>query len=638
MLDMSFLVDQLVSFCLLLACFAGLSYLLTRFFKVSSCIAPPAIVGLVIGVLFLSDFLHVMKLSSQILFALGLLGAVSAAINFFRERQQLDFRNWAASEKLLWALVLGVFVCLYLKNIGRIFYQWDEFSHWGSVIRAIYTANTFHFNPNPLYFQDYPPGTALFSYFVLSIMGYSEGGAIFSYSLILLAYCIPLFGLAAARGRLFLILVFVVSLVLIRKLGHGWNTVLIDHILSVTFAGLVAAYLIIRENNGARWPMALLFVTIVLAKHAGGAMGLAACGLMLADSIVISMGVPRQGENLRARYWTGITDIGTWILAILPSLILVTLWGWYVEVSGASRGYGRFGIFELINHGFGCCSTEREVTVVAKFSEHFLRFAGYSPILLIACFVGVGIISVLRANPGVSRQRQIMALVFMSGTGFFFTLVQLLYYLYAFNEFEALAIASFERFLNTYYLAWALSSLAWLMICWPQKAFEQEKPNNGWRYRSLLAVLVLATLLVGLRIFTGNKIDDEFRTQRQEIRAWVDSVLIPSDTNAKVYIVWQGSNGFEFWQTFYETLPRVANKVCYSLGPKRYPDDIWTCPYDEHQLRAELTGFGYVLVASGYSDLQGIYPDLFPNLGEDVNRAALQVEEKGGVIYLSPLQ
>lgn len=635
---MNFLVNHLVGFCLLLTCFAGLSYLLVRFFKVPSCVAPPTIVGLVIGVLFLSDFLHVMKLSGQFLFALGLGGAVFASLNFFRKRQQLDFRDWAASEKLLWALVIAVCVSLYLKNIGRIFYQWDEFSHWGSVIRAIYTANTFHFNPNPLYFQDYPPGTALFSYFVLSIIGYSEGGAIFSYSLILLAYCIPLFGLAAARGRLFLIIVFAISLVLIRKLGHGWSTVLIDHVLSVTFAGLVATYLLIRENNSARWPLALLFVTIALAKHAGATMGLAACGLMVVDSIVIAMGAPRQGQGLRARYCPAITAIWPWIFAIFPSIIFATLWGWYVEVSAASRGYGRFGIFELLSQGLGCCATEREVTVVAKFSEHFFQLVGYSPVLLTALFFGAGVFAALRANPGVARNRQITALLVMGGTGLFFTLVQLLYYLYAFNEFEALAIASFERFLNTYFLAWALSSLAWLIISWPKEIYRIEKANNGWRYSSLLCILIFATMFLGLRIFTGNKIDEEFRTQRQEIREWVDGLPIQGGSNSRVYIVWQGSNGFEFWQTYYETLPRVTNKVCYSLGPKRYPDDIWTCSYDEYQLRTELAGFDYVLVASGYSDLQAIYPDFFPNLGAKVNRAALHVENNGGFIHLSPLK
>lgn len=635
---MNLFVNQLVGFCLLLSCLAGLSYLLIRFLKVPSCIAPPAVVGLVIGVLFLADFVHVMKLSSQILLVLGLAGAICAVINFCRERQRLDFRAWANHKSLLWALVLGAYVCLYLKNSGRVFYQWDEFSHWGSVIRAIYTANTFHFNPNPLYFQDYPPGTALFSYFVLSIMGYSEGGAVFSYSIMLLAYCIPLLGLAAARGRLFLLIVFVVSLVLIRKLGHGWNTVLIDHVLSVTFAGLVTAYLLIRENNSARWPLALLFVTIALAKHAGVSMGLAACGLMVMDSIVIALGTTRQGQSLRARCLSVTTAIWPWVLAILPSLILVMLWGWYVEVSGASRGYGRFGIVELLAQGLGCCSTEREVTVVTKFSDHFFQLVGYSPVLLTVCFVGIGFFSALRANTAVLRQRQIMALLVMTGTGLFFTLVQLLFYLYAFNEYEALAIASFDRFLNTYYLAWVLSSLGWLVISWPKETCRVEKANDGWRHKLLLCVAVMAALLLGLRIFSVNKIDDEFRAQRQEIREWVNSVPIPRGINSSTYIVWQGSNGFEFWQTFYETLPRVTNKVCYSLGPKRYSDDIWTCPYNESQLRVELAGFDYVLIASGYGDLQAIYPNLFPNLGVGVKRAVMHVEKRDGVVYLSPLQ
>lgn len=42
---MNLFVNQLVGFCLLLSCLAGLSYLLIRFLKVPSCIAPPAFVS-----------------------------------------------------------------------------------------------------------------------------------------------------------------------------------------------------------------------------------------------------------------------------------------------------------------------------------------------------------------------------------------------------------------------------------------------------------------------------------------------------------------------------------------------------------------------------------------------------------------
>lgn len=630
----SFNLYALAGFLFLLTCLAGLFYILTRFLKVPTCIAPAVIVGLVTGALFLSDFVGLMKLTSSLIIVIGLAGAILFIVNLFRESRKIDFGG--NRQKLLWILIIWSCTCLYLLNIERVFSQWDEFSHWGSIIRAIYMADSFHFNPNPLYFQDYPPGTALFSYFILHILGYSEGGAFFAYSLILLAYSIPIFGLAADRGRFFLLIVFVATLILIRGLGHGWNTVLIDHILSVAFAGLLAAYLVLRERKAALWPLAFLFIPLVLAKHAGVSMALAVYALVISDAIIIFAGTKFKDRNWRWNFV--LVNTKPFIFLMVPALMLTSMWAWYVNVSDFTRGYGRFGIIELLSMGLKCCSSERELIVISKFTQSYFQVNGYSPVLLTVLFVGVGIAATLHANRGLERRRQLVALILLTSIGIFFAIVQLLYYLYAFNDFEALALTSFERFLNTYYLAWALSVMAWVTLSFNKKDMYSKKVGFKILSKWIFTGLILVVLVVSARIFTGSMVDKAFLAKRIELRHWVNSLPVSVDAKSRIYIVWQGSNGFEFWQVFHEMLPRPTNWGCYSLGPKRYENDIWTCNYDERQLRSEWESYDYIAVASGYSNLQSIYPSILPNLGGDLDQAIFRVEKRDGDIYLKRLQ
>jgi hypothetical protein len=319
---------------------------------------------------------------------------------------------------------------------------------------------------------------------------------------------------------------------------------------------------------------------------------------------------------------------------MVPALILASMWSWYVNVSDFSRGYGRFGIIELLSMGLKCCSSERELIVISKFTQSYFQVDSYSPVLLTALFVGVGIAATLHANRGLEQRRQLVALILLTSIGLFFAIVQLLYYLYAFNEFEALALAAFERFLNTYYLAWALSVIAWVTISFNKKDTHSQKVDFKIHSKWMLTGLILVVLLVSARIFTGSIVDKAFLAKRIELRHWINSLPASVDAKSRIYIVWQGSNGFEFWQTFHETLPRSSNGACFSLGPKRYSSDVWTCQYDEARLRTEFAEYDYILIVSGYSDLREIYPDLFPKLEGSGERRVLYVEKKNSVINL----
>ncbi len=466
---------------ILLTSLFGLCHLLVVWSRSIPSTAPPAVIGMITGILFLSDFFGALYQTSIGLILVGLLGALHNLTSIWRNRDLYIEKLKTSSQTVLWLLIICMIFGLYFINYNMEFKQWDEFSHWGTVIKAIYQSNTFHFNPNPLYFQDYPPGTALFAYFVLMILGYSEGAAYFSYSLIIIGYCIPIWSLASAKGKNALFVAFTVSLVLVKLMGHGWSSVLIDHILSVCFAGVLAAYLITQQGNATRWPLALSLITLVLAKQAGFSMALVLVGLIILDSLVIGLNSLKIKKNFYHKAEDVIMKVLNGMLLFFPALLLSYLWSNHVENNELARGYSGYSLIELIQKGLNCCITDREKIISIRYFDQWLglpqhisqslevstNFADYivsrvpclgisswtSALMISTLIIAVGTFSVMLAKKGLDRQRQMFALSILTFVGFLFGAVQLLFYLYTFPDYEALQIASFRRFNNTFSLA-----------------------------------------------------------------------------------------------------------------------------------------------------------------------------------------
>lgn len=631
---------NILALLLLLIVLYGLCHVLVFWGHVSSAIAPAAVVGLIIGVLFLADFADCLRPTSLAFSVVGFGAACHGMFAFLHKQKKLSQLLFSRLTVPMWGTVLLLFFLLYAVNRQKMFYQWDEFSHWGTVIRMLFISNTFHFDPNPLYFQDYPPGIALFTYFILTILGYSEGGAYFAYALVLLAHCIPLWRLACPKGLAPLAIAISISIVLISLLGQGWSSVLIDQILSVCFGGLIAAYFLIRKDFSARWPLSFLFITLILTKHAGTSLAFLACILIFFDSFIISL-----SEFFRhSRIFKPISSVmyaaanaSVWLLLLLPALAFLSIWMHYVESEGLSRGYSRFGIWQLLRYGLDCCESKREQIVVERYLDQWLglpdSLLGYSPFLLTIILIIISLLAVVISPSGLERLRMSVALIILICGNLLFAIIQLLFYLYAFDEYEALGLASFRRFQNTYYLAWALSAFSLLFLSIPDSSSLKMA-----RWRKIFYCTVLAAIIsLGFRVVSPGSISELSRQERMSLRAWVENLPLPADKHSKIFIVWQGSNGFEFWKVYHEVLPRMTNSHCYSLGPPHFANDIWSCPYDDARFRAELKGYNYLLVASGYSDLRINYPNTLPDLGLNTDRQLLRIEYFDGILQLRPM-
>lgn len=630
---------------------------------VPPAIGPSVTVGMLMLLLYAADFAGVLETATYLAFVIGWGGFAWFAWLIFRGRDT-GLRQHA----LLPMLIIGVtLLWLYRANVNGAFAAWDEFSHWGTVIKALYSADTFHFKPNPLYFQDYPPGTALFSYFVLKLLGYSEGHAFFSYGLILLAFCLPVVYLSWMAGPrwaagMAMLVIFLVSR---QGLGHGWTTTLIDHVLSVMFGGTIAAYLLLRKEEAKLWSLSVMLTALVLSKHAGQSLAILAVAVCGVDMLMYRTG-PRNAAGMRRVGTTTAVMVG---LLVLP---LAVGWSWrnYVVDAGLTRSFSQVSLPGLVAKSMQCCSSDRDIDIATGFvdkwlglpllkggsagslpvitADHFFKriaditiVRGYSPALLFVLFLGASIAGAYTARNMEDKRRLLTASLMLSLGACVFGATQLLFYLYSLSDYEARALASFQRFQNIYYLGWGLATIGLIMVT------RRPRPILQTRTTHWVAILVLGITPYLLDDHTLERLKvsaQPLSLERASIRDWLMPRLEEIPHSARVYVVWQGTSGIEFWMIRHEMLPRVTNNDCFSLGPPHFAGDVWSCLKPEAQLAAEWAGYDYVIVGRGLAGLKSHYPYLLadvPNgldrgilrvIGADTASVHLQIEERGDLV------
>lgn len=651
---------DLVTAVLLLVEFLGFSLLFNRGLGIPLHVTPPLLASFLTLTLYVADFAGALRATSLTLH----LGGFSSVLYFAYVR----FRSWTTSRdgsvspapnQASIALLMLFAAILFIRTHHGAFVSWDEFSHWGLVIRAVFLANTFHFDPTPLYFQDYPPGVALFCYHILLFLGYSEGNTYYAVSLLLLGFMTP--ALASARRAGFPYLVFVLATLfcLMYSMGSGWASVLIDQVLSILFAGSVITYYLLKDEPRSWWVLPLLLATLVLAKHAGQSFALLASGIIIADRFTHFLAGARQSllnHNQHRFGWR--TLAGVVALVGLPLLVGAT-WKHHVTVSGLSESVGAKSVVEFAKTSRNCCSTPREVEVAGRFFSEIVDLpppqtnevrplSGYirevatrfslkkllfesrefvaGKVLVILVTFGFLIAGLFPSMESRWRYGQLNFIMSLSTILYGYSL--LLFYLYGMSEYEARQLASLDRFINVMLLAW---SILFLFMVGELLAFNYSINGTKNTCRSsCVATILLITLVfwsAAPRSARSFLVDGAppISDVRLSIQEWTSKVAPLIPPKARIFIGWQGSNGRELWIVRYEMLPRPANYNCYSLGRPSIPGDMYTCNLKRDELENMLSEYDFFVVCKGLGSLREQYGDFFDGPPAQADKALYQV-------------
>lgn len=255
----------LLFFILLMVSFAGYGMFLLFKFNINTSFIPALIVSTITVVLFIAGLLNILVFATYIIFFLGLIIFLTMLIKIYKSKLSL-IQLWSPGI-LFFTFLVFIFVLL-LHNSMLTYY--DNFSHWGLIVKEMITKDTLPDDSTIITYRNYPPGTAIFIYYVVKIIGFSESMALIAQSLLTASFLTSLFAFSSWKRPLSLLLPTIASFCALLVLPYSLNSLVVDNILG--YVSIAAFTIVFYYRNNISFLSHLstpLLSMIILTKDSG---------------------------------------------------------------------------------------------------------------------------------------------------------------------------------------------------------------------------------------------------------------------------------------------------------------------------------------------------------------------------------
>ncbi len=538
------------------------------------------------------------------------------------------FRNYLV--RSIYAPSTVAFVSLSLISLYKskdwMLSQWDEFTHWGLVVKAMYEYSALGpATPVEFMVPAYPPGIPLFHYFVMDFSaGWREGLLFWATHLIVIAIIVSVLAKSSYKYLSEIALKLFVALAASSVFFNNFDNIYADPVLALTFGFLLFVAIQASHLDG-KW-------ALVLALTAGFVTLIKPVGIYFAATAIL--------VNIVATLFTVKFRSGKKAgLAFLPAMTALTTVGavWVTWRRFAnSFGTPNVGPTDTLPTGFNNLTDRNEVftNYVDAFFEIYIN-PSYSASLSsihwsILCVVFFVIWSILNGNNKMRRNIAIGVTLLITTAGYFGLI--LYSYLTVFGPGEAAGLASYGRYISTWYQGVFFAVVILILSKFSLEKFLYTSVNQDL-YKEILkirrnvslfilvfiGVAVLSSLhnymvMLGVSKDQGSVARESFIPIKEAIK----EAQIPQ--HSKVYIIANHTIGFEYYVLRYEMAGMRFGQVPWSIGEPYGSSDYWTDPaWDAEKWSQELRAFDYVVLYSTTESFNTEFGSLFESGVVDPN-------------------
>ena len=481
--------------------------------KINLFFLPGFTVAFQISVLFAGGILNCLKPVFILLFVIGLI-----LVTYYLITEKKDFVIKYINEGYIF-FFCAVCICL-LAVKGKVFIDYDNFSHWGLVVRNMLRTDRFpNFQDTIILFQSYPLGSSVFIYFFSKIISQSESVQMLAQCYMMLSFILPLFKYGK-NNKVFHIVILSVFTNFIFCYNTKITTILVDTLLPLE--GMAAVFFIFSEcikkkEKGEKVSLlcAIPFLcTAIQIKNSGVFFVALSC-------VVIITAVIRYKMDWRSG-----------AAACISPFISLYLWQAhcaYVFSAGLTTKHA-MSISNYINNFSS--KTQEDITVILEKIRSIL-VGGKEFFFLIGFLVVVTVLSVIFIRQGYKRIIEVWAVcvsiyvIYMLGMFFM--------YLFSMPTAEATVLDGWPRYRRTIFVA-LYYIIMWFLLC----EFSQIESRKK-RYAALFVTVLV--LVITWRYERGSFVTifsspSAHENDLAERRAWIENAIeeygIPSN---KSYII-----------------------------------------------------------------------------------------------------
>lgn len=284
-------------------------------FKVDNKFSLPLTFSLIGIIEFILGILNLLLMGTLLLIALSLIYFIYLIKN--KKITINKIKNYFNNPIKL--IITIFFIYITFISIGMHLTHYDNFSHWGLVIKTMFEYNRLpNFENNYILFKGYQTGSASFIYFIGLLTGKSEASMIIGHNYLIFSYFTVLFNYIKKNKYTNTLLIIAFYLFISATSTIGFNDLLVDVLISLQ---LVTALLIINnyKNNIKKAFIYTLpiYIFLYLVKNTG-----------LLFDIVISIYliyVSYKNKNIKE-------GIKYALISFLISIIFLLIWQGHVSM------------------------------------------------------------------------------------------------------------------------------------------------------------------------------------------------------------------------------------------------------------------------------------------------------------------
>jgi len=596
---------------------------------------------IIILALFFCGILGFLQYSAMLFIAASVILYAYTGIFFFTKKVRFTsfLENFFTPAFLLLCIY---FLLLNVLDFNLLATQSDEFSHWMDSIQVMTHLDDFITNPasNSL-FQSYPPAMTLFQYLFQKIYLLLNSGSPFSEWRMYLAFQIftlsMLFPFVKDLSFAKPLPLFCTGIILfiypLPFFHHFHYSVYIDPVVSILAGcGFAMPLLFKKKDFLYTLHVSLICAVLVITKDAGLYF---ACFIVLLNWTVVIIHYRSFHSLDKQEQYAQLS------LAILPVILLCLCkfgWNYVIQANNVKVSFGnKIDLLYYTRMFFLNDDGTTLQTIVSNFKDAFysLPFSIGSSDITIKYFDLFWISFLVLyywSRKYISFEPEHKATVVALAIVTFVQLVIYIYclgatYVYKFVEYEALAVASYERYNHIAYLAVWIVILVMALRC-ILNHIVSEKQN--FAIIVLTVCLFLLSPMKNMSDFLNRDVIRDSRYSRSQLSSMTEQINEFCNESDRIYFISQKSDGTDFRAVKFAVYPNhITNTDAWSLGEPYSDKDMWTVNLTADQWLEVLTkNYDYVALHKVDDSFISNYGKLFADPDSISSRSLYYIDKE----------
>ena len=535
--------------------------------------------------------------------------------------------------------LLGFFY-LAVLDYGRLAWEFDALSHWADVVKAMVQTQALSTSPlSHSTFQSYPPGISLFQYLAQELAILCGGSFVdwrlyHAFQVFALAFLFPFFRELDFRRVSGWLLAAAVLLAPTFLFDNIYTMLYVDPLLGLVAASGLAMVLLERRRDSGYLSayVASCAAMLVLLKDAGILYALVLVALYL---IRLLQAEGQTDRRLRVARRPALIALAALLLPWLG-------WKLSIRLNGAAVAYpDRISLSALLQVlSFQDQSYRKDVrdlfwtALLENGSSAAVSGIGLTYIVLIALLLTGLLFLLKRCCKRFPERAHLFRWLFWLKLGelLLYLLSLLIMYLFKFSAYEALQLASLQR-----YVAVPLLSIWLLMLFLAIALIQSGKGDRNLLAAALLCLVLLGTPPQSLIQLTNRGAVAQSVQRREPITALEQRFSESySGPQARIYFLSQEDTEYPFYMTKYSFRPHaVSSPLGWSLGEAFYEGDVWTRSCTARELGQTLQeGYDFVVVYHMNQDFARRFGSLFEDPAQIGESRIYAVDPDTGLLRL----